>query len=122
MTKNDYVVCLLCGLNRILESNKRAEKGRPSYLIFHEIDLKNAYFVQVREGGGKIAGTGKTGKGAGRGKTGGSGFHIVEEECLTLLQAMQDPEYSEVIEGFRTQLIKLVRDALEVGFIKEDDL
>ena len=119
MTEKDYIVCFLCGLNRVFRSNKRAEKGRPTEYNFPTIDLKDAFFVQVREGGGKVPGSGI---GKGRGKAKGIGFHLIPSASLTLSEAMQDSDYTEVIAGMKQQLIKLFNDAKEIGLINEGDL
>jgi hypothetical protein len=118
MTKNDYVVCPLCGMNKIFRSAKREKKGKSEELKWPSIDIKQSFSVQVREGGGKKAGSGKTGQG----KAPGSGFHLIPSESLTLAQMIGSPEYDTVLRGMKEQLIRFIQDALELGFIKRKDL
>lgn len=118
MVKNDYVVCPLCGMNKIFRSAKREEKGKSEELKWPSIDVKQSFSLQIREGGGKKAGSGAKG----RGKAPGSGFHLVPSESLTLKEMIGSPEYDTVLRGMKEQLIRVIRDALEVGFIKRKDL
>ena len=119
MTKNDYVVCGLCGMNKVVRSAKREKKGKSEELKWPSIDIKESFSLQVREGGGKKAGSsGKTG----RGKAPGSGFHIVEAESLTLKEMMNNPQYENILAGMRDQLLRLIKDSIEVGFIKKEEL
>ena len=118
MVKKDYFVCPLCGMNKIVKSHKREEKGRAEELKWPIIDLKTAFSVQIREGGGKQPGSGKHGKG----KAPGIGFRLIPSESLTLVEVLKNSEYDAITEGMKEQLIRLVKDSLEIGFIKESDL
>jgi hypothetical protein len=118
MTKNDYVVCPLCGMNKIFRSAKREQKGKSEELKWPSIDVKQSFSLQVREGGGKKAGTGAKG----RGKAPGSGFHLIPSESLTLKEMIGTPEYDSILRGMKEQLTRFIQDALEVGFIKRKDL
>jgi len=118
MVKNEYVVCPLCGMNKIVTAKKRLEKGKPERLTWPTIDLKEAFMLQVREGGGKKAGTGAKGKG----KAPGSGFHLVPSESLTLAEIMKDPSYSDILEEMKDQLLRLIKDCIKIGFIAKEDI
>lgn len=118
MTKNEYFACPLCGMNKIIRSSKREEKGKAEELKWPILDLNNYFVLQTREGGGKKAGSGKEG----RGKAPGSGFHLVPSESLTLSEVLKSDEYSAIIEGMKEQLIRLVKNALSTRLLKESDL
>jgi len=111
MVQREYVICGLCGRNRIIETK---EKGR---LRWDFVDLGAADFIQLREGGGKKAGMGGRGY---RGSAPGSGFHLVSAK--TLEEVMDDPTYADVVEGMKTQLLRLVKDAVRIGLVKREEL
>ena len=106
-----YISCPLCGRNRIIYT---ANKGRIRWDFV--TDLGAFEFVQLREGGGKVAGIAKGHRGAAP----GIGFHLVGAKMLT--EAMIDPEYADVIQGMRDQLLRLTRDAIRLGLINKDDI
>lgn len=118
MAKNEYIVCPLCGWNKILTSIKRLEKDKPEYLQWASLDLTSVFILQVREGGGKKAGTGAKG----RGKAPGSGFKLVPSESLTLAQMLDDSSYSEILSQMRDQLLTVIRQSLELGFIRREEI
>ena len=120
MVKNEYFACPLCGMNKIVHSIKREkkERSRPEELRWPILDLKTYLVLQVREGGGKKAGSGAKG----RGKAPGSGFHLVPSESLTLSEALKSGEYDSIIEGMKEQLIRLITDSVSVGLIKKTEL
>jgi len=111
MGKNEYVGCPLCGFNKVLRSSKRGYYQWPSF------DVKSALLLQVREGGGKKAGTGATG----RGKAPGSGFHLVEEESLSFAEMVDNSEYSGILSQMKEQLLTIIKQSLELGFISEGE-
>ena len=111
MVQREYVICGLCGRNRIIETK---DKGR---IKWDFVDLAAADFIQLREGGGKKA---EGGGGGYRGSAPGSGFHLVSAK--TLEEVMDDPAYKDVIEGMKEQLIRLVKDAVRMGLIKSEEL
>jgi hypothetical protein len=94
----EYIVCPLCGRNRVIKSK---DKG---YIRWDYVDLKSAPLLQVRDDTG------------GR----GSGFPLVASK--TLAEISQDPAYSQVIEGMKQQLIRLVKEGLELGLLEKEDL
>lgn len=120
MAKNEYFVCPLCGMNKIIQSVKRGKKvGRSEELKWPNIDIMESFSVQVREGGGKKAG--ESGN-KGRGKAPGSGFHLVPSESLTLAEVLKNPEYADIVEGMKEQLIRVIKTSLETGLIKKAEL
>lgn len=119
MTKNEYFACPVCGMNKIVTSAKRGKKAKPEELQWPIIDLKSYLILQVREGGGKKAGpSGKKGKG----KAPGSGFHTVPSESLTFSEILKKPEYAEIIEGMKEQLIRVIKTSVATGLIKKEEL
>jgi hypothetical protein len=104
-----YIVCPLCGRNRVVESKKGP-------IRWDYVDLHNAPILQIREGGGKKAGPPVKGKG----KAPGSGFHLVESR--TLSEILENPKYREIIEGLKSQLARLVRDGIRLGLLTKDDI
>jgi hypothetical protein len=109
MVTKDYVVCPLCARNRITEV---PGKG---VVRWNFVDLGASDFIQTREGGGKVAG----GKGY-RGSAHGSGFHLVS--AITLVEAMADPAYAEIVDGMKQQLLRLVKDGLRIGFLQQAEV
>jgi len=116
MVKKDYIVCPLCGWNRVLESTKRDKKGKT--FKWPTINLGSCFIIQVREGGGKKAGSGAKG----RGKAPGSGFHLIPSESLTLKGAMSDPKYTELLGEVKVQLLDTISKALEIGWMTEEEI
>ena len=107
-------------MNKIVSSAKRGDKaGHSEELQWPVIDLESYLIMQVREGGGKKAGpSGKKGKG----KAPGSGFHTVAAESLTFEEALKNPEYANIVQGMKEQLLRLIETSKEIGFIKESEL
>jgi len=90
------------------------DKGR---IRFDYVDLATADFIQLREGGGKKPQEkGETY----RGSAPGSGFHLVSAK--TLAEVMDDPAYTDVVQGMKEQLIRLVQDALRMGLLTREEL
>lgn len=116
MKKVEYVVCPLCGRNRVLERKEKERTGWPNGI---PLDLKSTFLLQVREGGGKKLGVGGRGY---RGSAPGSGFHLVEDESLTLIQMVENGEYEEVLAGLKEQLLNVIRQSIEIGFVKRDEI
>lgn len=105
-------------MNKIMRSEKRKRWDKPVELRWPSFSVKDAYILQVREGGGKKAGSGNKGLG----KAPGSGFHIVESESLTLSEMMGKSNYEAVLRGMKQQLLRLINDCLELGFIHMNEL
>ncbi len=118
MVRIKYVVCPLCAFNKVLISKKRLEKGKSEKLEWPSLDLDNAFILQIREGGGKKGGTGAKG----RGKAPGSGFKLVPEESLTLAEMMESGDYDDVLDQMKEQLLNVVRQSLELGFIERSEI
>ena len=53
----------------------------------------------------------------GKGKAPGSGFPLVESR--TLREILEDPSYALILEGLRTQLIRIVKDSIELGLLEK---
>jgi len=116
--KKEFVACPLCGMNRIAETKRPFRKGG-TRITWDRVDLASYLILQVREGGGKKPRP--TGK-RGRGRAPGSGFHLIEEESLTLREMMESGDYAQVLEGLKAQLIRIIRDGIEIGFLKRDEI
>jgi len=91
----EYFVCPLCARNRPLKSKT---KGR---IKWDYVDLNTAPILQVRDDTG------------GR----GSGFPLIASK--TLAEILEDPQYAEILEGLRAQLLRLVKDGKELGLLEE---
>ena len=118
MVKQAYIVCPLCGWNRVIESERRSEKGKRSKYEWPRVNLKTAYMLQIREGGGKKAGSGAKG----RGKAPGSGFHLVPSESLNLSEMLDNPLYVDFLGEIKAQFLTVVKDAVALGWIKPKEL
>ena len=94
----EYFVCPLCARNRVIKSK---DKG---YIRWDYVDLKSAPLLQVRDDKG------------GR----GSGFPLIESK--TLAEISEDPAYAAILEGLKTQLIRLLKDGAELGLIERDEI
>lgn len=108
-------------MNKIVRSAKREKKDRPrpEELQWPVIDLNSYLVLQVREGGGKKAGP--SGK-EGRGKAPGSGFHLVPSESLTFEEVLKNPEYANIVEGMKDQLIRVVKTSIASGLISKEEI
>ena len=118
LAKNEYFACPLCGMNKVVISSSREQKGKAQELKWPNLNLEEYLVLQVREGGGKKSGSGNQG----RGKAPGSGFHLVPSESLTFEEVLKNPEYANIVEGMKTQLIHLIKSSISMGFIKREEL
>ena len=112
----DYIVCPVCGRNRVVESKKKGLVGWPNGT---PLDLETTNLLQVRGGGGKKP------EGGGRGYRGsapGAGFPLIEGESKTLTEMIKNGDYPEVLEGMKTQIINVVKQSIIIGFIKREEL
>ena len=91
----EYFVCPLCARNRVIKSK---DKG---YIRWDYVDLHAAPILQVRDDTG------------GR----GSGFPLLESK--TLAEISGDPNYAEILEGMKAQLVRLLKDAVELGLLEK---
>jgi len=106
-----YIVCPMCGMNRVLEKKASSALARSmdvsgvkGRIRFDHIDLENGIIVQVRE---RVEGKEQV-KRLGRG--GGLGFPL--KRGMTLEQMRAKPEYSDLIEQIRESAQKII-DKLE---------
>jgi len=83
----------------------RKQKGPLGWPDGVPLDLNTTNLLQIREGGGRA-----------------SGFHLVEEDSLTLPEMVEDGGYEEVLAGLKAQLLNVVRQSIEIGFIKREEL
>jgi len=114
MGRVEYIVCPTCGRNRVIESKDKGRVGWPS-----DVNLETTILLQVREGGGKKAGEGGRGF---RGSAPGSGFHLVPSESLTLPEMIESGEYDDALEGMKQQLLRVVRQSIDLGFIERNEI
>jgi hypothetical protein len=75
-----YVVCPLCGMNRVLEKHA---KGR---VRWDAVDPEKALVLQVRFGGGRD-----------------SGFYLDESKSLTMKAMYSNPDYRQIVEAILSQ-------------------
>ena len=98
-------------MNKVLQSPKRADKGKPEMLRWANFDVKTMKFIQRREGGGKVA-TGAKGRGKGR----GVGFY--EIDSMTLEEAVKAGGiYLSVAKGMARQVEKISKELKRLGLI-----
>ena len=102
MGRFSMMICPLCARNRkVYNKTWRDPEIRWDYWG------EGSPLIQIREGGGKKAGSGKVtiGVKAKRGSTPGYGFPTVE--TFTLEEAINDPEYSKYVQEMIEQIEKL---------------
>lgn len=97
----------------------RKEKGKLGWPNGVPLDLNTTFLLQVREGGGKKGGEGGGGY---RGSAPGSGFHLVESDSLTLIEMVENGDYEEVLAGLKAQLLNVIRQSIDIGFVKRDEI
>lgn len=122
MARVEYIVCPLCGMNRVLRSHKRADKGKPEIVRFNHArlpEIEEMDILQIREGGGKQVGTGG-GPGSGKGSARGIGFRKVGG--MTLEEIMNDPEYDSILEDLKAQYLRQLKGLIRIGFISTEEL
>jgi hypothetical protein len=76
-----YIVCPLCGMNRVLE---KIEKGR---IRFGNFDLERSFFVQIRYSTGGRA----------------SGFWLNENESKRFSDVANSPEFRDLLAQIKNQ-------------------
>ena len=101
----DYVVCPLCGRNRVAKSVLRLVKNKDPTLRWDYVNPATADFVQVRQQHKCLPGW----------KC--KGFTKVPGKEKTVLQAYNDPKYRPVVLGMLQQLHKLISDLEELGVV-----
>jgi len=97
-----FIVCPLCYLGRPLEKNlaRATKEGIPPEKIytlkgrisFGQGDPETAPFVDIRDSG----------------KGRGYGWPRVEEECKTLAEIKDDPDYADLVSKIRLQCKKIL--------------
>ena len=102
-----YIVCPLCGMNRVLEKKASsalargkeipAIKGR---IRFDQVDLENGIIVQVRE---RAVGKEETKR---RRRGGGSGFTV--KGGVTLEEMKSRPEYADLLNQIMESAQKII--------------
>lgn len=95
-TEIKMIKCLLCGWHHAIESkgSKRLVRGKPvseskGYFRFDKVNPEESALISVREC---------------RGRSGG----LPEVSKITLTEAMNQPEYSELINSLRKQAYKIL--------------
>lgn len=96
-----YVVCPLCGRNRVLEVRsawaKEKGKGRLRWDFF---DPSSGVLIQIREARGKLKGEERKG----RGQAKGSGFPL--KEGMNIKEA-REKGFDDQVEAIKAQVQKL---------------
>lgn len=118
MAKNEYFACPLCGMNKVVRASSRERKGKAEELKWPNLNLEEYLVLQVREGGGKKSGSGNKG----RGKAPGSGFHLVPSESLTFEEVLKNPEYANIVEGMKDQLIRVIKTSMTSGLVSKEEI
>ena len=104
----EYVACIFCGKTQLLASLRSRDLA--------DLKIKPTEYrvLQVREAN---AGPGRGHKGKGVG-----GFKLVESECLTLEEMLENSAYSEVAEQLKGRLVKIVKAYKKAGIIKKGEV
>lgn len=50
------------------------------------------------------------------------GFKLVEGASLSIKEMLENPSYSDLVEGIRLRLVKIVRAYLDAGIITKEEL
>ena len=108
--KQDYVNCPICGWNRPIET-WRTRKIRSDPFS------KDKVFIRVAQ----IIG-GKRGDGLPYRKRPGGGIITLEDECMTLRQAWENPMFRDVVEDLKRHVVNVVRIMLEEGILTVEEL
>lgn len=106
-----YIVCPMCGMNRVLEKKASSALARSmdvsevkGRIRFDHVDLENGIIVQVRE---RVEGKEQVSR---RGRGGGMGFPL--KRGMTLEQMIAQPKYRDLIDQIRESAQKII-DKLE---------
>ncbi len=104
MTKIEYCVCPMCARNRVVQSK---DKGRIRWDL---VDPSQVKLLQVREQHPRVKG--------------GSceGFTLIESDCLTIEEMIDNPEYADLIEGIKNQTLRIVQTLRNQGIINKSEL
>jgi len=100
-----YVVCPLCGRNRVMESQRAKEKGKEE-LRWDFFDPETGILIQVREAGGKLPHEEQPDGIRKRGGARAYGFRL--KHGLNLKEA-KDNGYDSQVEAIKLQLNRLVQ-------------
>ncbi len=105
MAKIEYVVCPLCGRNRVLKLKDKGEARFPGYESTKE-DFSVDYtpMLQVREGGGR-----------------GSGFNLLPGDSFTLSEMLDKEEYKDLLADLAGQVKKLYDSFVELNLIEAEE-
>ena len=105
MGRQEQVACVFCGKSVIRE--------RLSLESFENwsIDWK---VLQVRE---MLAGPCRGKKGKDR----STGFPVVPEESLSILQMAENEEYDNLVEAIRNRLVMIVKAYIKAGLISKEE-
>lgn len=106
--KIDYIACIFCGKNQPLSQlrGRDLSKLKIPPVKFRALQIREA------EAG---AGRGHKGKGVG-------GFKLIEEDCLTLQEMLENPKYGEVAEQLKGRLVNIVKAYKKAGIIKRGEV
>jgi hypothetical protein len=98
-TKLIYCICPLCGLSQKLQKTGY-KGGEAKGMRRFEVDLANYPFIEFRQVGGRIAGLPRHSSEKDREKSSIGFFRV---GGLTLKEALQSGEYTELIEAIESQ-------------------
>ena len=108
--KQDYVNCPVCGWNRTIEK-WRTRKIRSNPFS------KDKVFIRVAQ----IIG-GKSGEGLPYKKRPGGGIITLEDECMTLREAWENPMFRDTVEDLKRHIMNVIKIMLDDGILTEDEL
>ena len=105
MSTHEYLYCVFCGKNTLLNRIPLASFER----FNAEWDL-----LQVREA--------RPGPGRGRKEKGVGGFTVVPEMGMTITEMLESSDHRDYALGVKNRLLKIVEEYLRIGVISPDEL
>lgn len=97
--KIHYVKCIVCGFNRTIKKQREVDSAG---IAFDD----ESYLILTRDATG------------GR----GTGFPRIENECLTITEAVENEEFDETIEIVKKNLLNAVELFIRNGIITHEEL
>jgi len=110
--RQDYVKCPICGWTKTIET------WRNRHNRYHKFS-KNDIFIQVRTARGGKAGDAR---GSEYIDLPAPGFHVIEEESMTIKEASNSELFSDTVKDLKEQTINLVKLLIEEGILSLDEL
>ncbi|TET28338.1 MAG: hypothetical protein E3J73_01085 [Candidatus Bathyarchaeum sp.] len=105
--RQEQVACIFCG-RCVIRDRLDLDKVSTVWDIGYKV-------LQVRE---MLAGPGRGHKG----KNKGSGFPVIPEESLSIVELAQDSSYDDLVEALKSRLLLIVKAYIEAGIIDKSEI